>query len=362
MNTLIVILLYGSLLLLSFLLITNPGKVNKKANFCFGVVIFLLSTFWLEEIFALIGFNTQNDIFLVPIRFFQFLTPIFFYYSIEYYSNPNSKFKKEALVYLVLPIILLALLIFNQLNKNNLTISIALNTLIIIQALYFITYSYIKIQKHKKRIRLFSSNTIQIDLQWLELIILALLILVVFIGIYNILFRGGDLNLFANIVFLSIIYFIAFNSLKQKEIFLLDENQLNLIITSEEQPETKKRKVISGNELETLKFKIIQLMDNNKPYLDSELSLTQLAEMMKLTPHQLSYLINIGFDENFFWFVNRYRVQRVKELLSDKQNNNKTILGIAFESGFNSKTSFNTTFKKISGDTPSEFKKKSSSL
>ncbi|WP_347923396.1 helix-turn-helix domain-containing protein [Pontimicrobium sp. SW4] len=362
MNNLIVILTYGSLLLLSFLLIANPVKVNKKANFCFGIMLFLWSTFWFEEIFTLIGFDFQNDTFWMPIRFFQFLTPIVFYYSIAYYANPNFKFKKKDLMHLVFPIILLAFLVIKQAYRDNPNISKALNALVIIQAFYFIILSYIKIQKHKKRIRLFSSNTVQIDLKWLELIILAILILVAFIGVYNILFRGLDLNIFANIVSLSIIYFIAFNSLKQKEIFLLDENQRNLIITSDEQSKTKKRKVISDDELETLKFKLIDIMNTMRPYLDSELSLTQLAEITELTPHQLSYLINIGFDENFFWFVNRYRVQRVKELLSDKQNNYKTILGIAFESGFNSKTSFNTTFKKISGQTPSEFKKSSSSL
>ena len=165
-----------------------------------------------------------------------------------------------------------------------------------------------------------------------------------------------------NLSMLICIYFIAYNSLKQKEIFLLDENQRNLIITSEEQSETKKRKIISDSELELLKTNLSELMDAKKPYLDSELSLTHLAELLNLTPHQLSYLINVGFNENFFWFVNRYRVQRVKELLLDTQNNNKTLLGIAFESGFNSKTSFNTTFKKISGQTPSEFKKSRSSL
>jgi AraC-like DNA-binding protein len=263
---------------------------------------------------------------------------------------------------MILPIILLALLIFKQMNGGNSTISFVLNALVIIQALYFTIYSYLKIQKHKKRIRLFSSNTIQIDLNWVELIILALFVLVAFIGVYNILFTGEGLNAFANIVSLFIIYFIGFNALKQKEIFLLNENQRNLIILSVEQPESEKRKVIIDSELETLKTKLHELMEKQEPYLDPELSLSQLAELMDLTPHQLSYLINVGFDENFFLFVNRYRVQRVKELLLDKHNDHLTILGIAYESGFNSKTSFNTTFKKISAQTPSEFKQSSSTL
>lgn len=362
MNILIIILLFGSLLLLSFLLIANPVNVNKKANFWFGLVLFFWSTFWLEEIFAIISLDIQSNLFWLPIRFFQFLTPVVFYYSIAFYANPNFRFRKKDFIHFIFPIILLTVLIVNQFYSDNSNIPLVLNALVIIQAFYFIIFSYIKIQKHKKRIRLFSSNTIQIDLKWLELIILAIFILITFIGIYNLLFVEADLNLFANIVSLLIIYFIAYNSLKQKEIFLLDKNELNLIISSEEQAEVNKRKVISDSESASLKEHLIKLMDDQKPYLDSELSLTQLAELMNLTPHQLSYLINASFEESFFWFVNRYRVQRVKELLLDEQNNNKTILGIAFDSGFNSKTSFNTAFKKICRQTPSEFKKNGAAL
>jgi AraC-like DNA-binding protein len=237
-----------------------------------------------------------------------------------------------------------------------------LNAFVFIQSFYFLIYSYIKIQHHKKRIRLFSSNTNEIDLSWLENIIKALLGLIIFVGAYNLFFIDADLNLFANGIMVVIILFVGFNSIKQKEIFLLNENQRNLIITTDEQFKTEKRKIISDKEIEPLKVKLTELMKKKKPYLDSELTLVSLSELIELTPHQLSYLINAGFNENFFWFVNKYRIQRVKELLSNKQNDHLSILGIAFESGFNSKTSFNTTFKKICSQTPSEFKKSSSSL
>lgn len=362
MNALIIILLFGSLLLLSFLLIANPVNVNKKANFWFGLFLFFWSTFWLEEIFELISFDFQSNLFWLPIRCFQFLTPVVFYYSITYYANPNFKLKKKDFIHILFPIILLIVFAFKQFHNDPPSISLVLNTLVIIQAFYFIIFSYVKIKKHKKRILLFSSNIVQIDLKWLELIILAIFILACFIGIYNLLFIEADLNLFANIISLLIAYFIAYNSLNQKEIFLLDENQRNFIFSSEKKTEIKKRKVIADNELASLKEHLIKLMEDKKPFLDSDLSLAQLAKLMDLTPHQLSYLINAVFDENFFLFVNRYRVEKVKELLLNKEKNHLSIMGIAFESGFNSKTSFNTAFKKISSETPSEFKKRSSTL
>lgn len=97
-------------------------------------------------------------------------------------------------------------------------------------------------------------------------------------------------------------------------------------------------------------------METRKPYLDSELNLIRLAEMLSVSTHHLSYVINTGFEKNFFQYVNEFRVEQAKKLL--KETNSKlSILGIAYESGFNSKTSFNTTFKKLTGQTPSEFRK-----
>lgn len=98
-------------------------------------------------------------------------------------------------------------------------------------------------------------------------------------------------------------------------------------------------------------------MKDGKPYLEGDLNLLKLSELIGISTHQLSYLLNNGFNENFFQFVNKYRVTHAKELLLSDSYYKMSVLGIAFESGFNSKTAFNTMFKKIMGITPSEFRK-----
>ena len=361
-NTYLVILNYGSLILLSFILIINPFNVNKKANFWFGISLFLWSTFWMEEILELTNINMISSFFLIAVHFFQFFTPIFFYFSVVYYTNPDFKFKKTDLKFLILPVLFLGCLLKQQSDQNNETIQHLLTGLILIQALYYIIISYLKIRSHKKKIQLFASDTIEIDLKWIEFIIIALLLLLVFIGFYNILLTTTYLNVFGNIFSVIIIFFIANFSLKQKEIFLLNESERKLILANNLETSAEKRKIISDEELESLKQKLTNLMENQQAFLDAELSLIKLAELIDITPHQLSYVINEGFNENFFLFVNRYRVEKVKELLLKKEKNHLSVLGIAFESGFNSKTSFNTTFKRISSQTPSEFKKSSSHL
>ena len=93
-------------------------------------------------------------------------------------------------------------------------------------------------------------------------------------------------------------------------------------------------------------------MVEKEPYIDSELTLNSLAEMLSISPHNLSEAINTQLDKSFFDFINFYRVERVKKDLLDPTNNHLKILAIAFDAGFNSKSSFNTIFKKHTNMTP----------
>ncbi|NOY60505.1 MAG: helix-turn-helix transcriptional regulator, partial [Calditrichaeota bacterium] len=93
-----------------------------------------------------------------------------------------------------------------------------------------------------------------------------------------------------------------------------------------------------------------------KPYLISDLTLPQLANMLHISAHNLSEILNTYMQKNFFDFINHYRVEEVKNKLSDPKTQHLNILAIAFDAGFNSKTSFNTIFKKYTGQTPSQFR------
>lgn len=103
--------------------------------------------------------------------------------------------------------------------------------------------------------------------------------------------------------------------------------------------------------------KLTDYMDSSKPYLNPDLSLSQLAEEIGITSHYLSQVINEKFNLNFFDLINGYRVEAFKERLTDPRYSNYSFLGIAFECGFNSKSSFNRIFKQVTGLTPSQYKK-----
>ena len=98
-------------------------------------------------------------------------------------------------------------------------------------------------------------------------------------------------------------------------------------------------------------------MDIEKPYLNADISLPELSERMNIPSHHLSRVINEKLNMNFFDFINQYRVEEVKSRIQDQQYVHLSILGIAFDSGFNTKSAFNRVFKKMTGMTPSEFKR-----
>ncbi|MEJ5049226.1 helix-turn-helix domain-containing protein [Chryseobacterium culicis] len=357
LNSFIVILIYGSLVLLSLLKLANPLKVNRKANFWFGIFLFLWSTFWLDEVLFLITGATIEFHSLFFVRCIQFFTPIVFYLSVLFYTNPSFSFTTRDFRFLLLPaaFVLCLILVKSGYEKPFEYLSVIL---ILIQALFYTALSYITIRKHQKKIQQFSSNTEGINLNWLEYIILVLLIVNIIYVIYNLFYDPKSLNFFINAVFLSVIYCVGYYSLKQKEIYPLEEKQRQELISIDEDsdPEETRRKLISDEELIKIKTSLEGIMETQKPYLDSELNLIRLAEMLSVSTHHLSYVINTGFGKNFFQYVNEYRVDYAKKLLKEPDGK-LSILGIAYESGFNSKTSFNTTFKKVTGQTPSEFKK-----
>jgi AraC-like DNA-binding protein len=98
-------------------------------------------------------------------------------------------------------------------------------------------------------------------------------------------------------------------------------------------------------------------MRTRRPWLEPELSLDQLSAQLSVKPRMLSQLINETLNQNFFDFVNRYRIEEAKRLLTNPVDKKITVLEVLYEVGFNSKSSFNTLFKKYTGLTPSEFKK-----
>ena len=122
--------------------------------------------------------------------------------------------------------------------------------------------------------------------------------------------------------------------------------------------ETSPKYIKSGlqkNAVDIYYSSLIELMHSEKLFLDSKLSIKTVAEKLEISVNHLSQVINQHSGKNFFKFINEYRVEEAKKLLLDQSNKKYTILAIAYDCGFNSKSSFNTIFKQYTGKTPSGF-------
>ena len=113
---------------------------------------------------------------------------------------------------------------------------------------------------------------------------------------------------------------------------------------------------IAREELVEHKSNLWNYIIANKRYLDSELNIDDLAKELNVSSKVLSQVINEGYDCNFFDFINKFRIEAVKEKFKNQSDSKMTILEVMYSTGFNSKSSFNTAFKKFTKQTPTQFK------
>ncbi|MCB0823644.1 MAG: helix-turn-helix transcriptional regulator [Bacteroidales bacterium] len=150
------------------------------------------------------------------------------------------------------------------------------------------------------------------------------------------------------------ILLIGYFGIKQREIFVHYPNHYTEYVT--ERKVKYSGILISDNEFENYVGRLKDFMIVEKPYLEANLSLPELANKLNMPSHHLSRVINEEFGVNFFEFVNQYRIEEVKSMIRNPKFDNYSLLGIAYESGFNTKSAFNRVFKKLTGTTPSNYK------
>ncbi|MEM1340299.1 MAG: helix-turn-helix domain-containing protein [Bacteroidota bacterium] len=234
---------------------------------------------------------------------------------------------------------------------------VILSMLICIQVA-FLVYSillFIKLQRQRTYIEESYSFIEGVDLQWVKFmlwILIGVVVLLVLGMISADLFSlvSSELKTYFFYGCLALIpFYILYQSVKH--------NIFHIRFT-----QTQSANKYSGSNLSEENSKHIleqldTLMRLEKPYLDSYLSITKLADMLDIHSKHLSQVINAYKQTSFFNYINTYRVQEVIDRMRNEAYQHFTILGIALDAGFNTKSAFNKSFKKLTGYTPSEYKK-----
>ena len=159
----------------------------------------------------------------------------------------------------------------------------------------------------------------------------------------------------------AIIFIVTYKSLKQPELYsevkLKEKATDEKIFKAGQELSLYTKSGLTETKMQEILDHLSEIIERDKPHLKSSLSLADLSTMLGISTHNLSEVINTKMNKSFYDFINYYRVEEVKKMLKDEKYNQYSILSVAFEAEFNSKSSFNNIFKKITGLTPSEFRR-----
>jgi AraC-like DNA-binding protein len=226
------------------------------------------------------------------------------------------------------------------------------------------TVVLIKIRKHYINIKHhFSYNSEKVNLGWLALFslfflsgyLISLIIVVIKVKHYD---RSNSIFEIYYAILTLFSYGISLFGYRQPILYRNIENNEPKNIEQEQKPLMKYEKSgLKSNDANNYLTVLMKYMDNDKPYLNGELALQDISLALDIPKHYLTQIINEKLGKNFYNFVNEYRVEEFKERIVDPKNGNLTLLGIAMDCGFNSKSSFNAIFKQVTGMTPTQYKK-----
>jgi AraC-like DNA-binding protein len=240
-----------------------------------------------------------------------------------------------------------------------------------LRLLYLLIYIVLSIQilnRYRVKSQQLFSNATHIQTNWLYQFLVASFLLwgIVALGLKINYYDGNpNSNAFQSIFFVLpiFIYWVSYKALTHSVFF----NKVALNNINQKGNDLKKApKDKSGKYYRSglkplvsskIKQQLVLLMEKEKPHLNPNLKLRDLAQLLNIAPHHLSQVLNEQLGCNFYEFVNKYRIEAAKYHLQDLNFQHFTIEAIAFESGFNSKSTFNSLFKRQVGQTPGQWRK-----
>lgn len=316
----------------------------------------------------------------------------FIYLYTKYLTTGNPKFNKKDLLHFapfilflfVYQIVFKGQISFNEeeflINDEFLAVRILFAIVFFTTVLVYTILTYQLLYKYLKEVRAKKDETEDgFTLIWLTLIITlfnSLFLAYFSLGLVNTLSFSArfDLVFISSIGLVVMAYAISYFGIRQPSILedyfyvfsaftgIKDSGNRrkveNGIRNDNVLVKTKSDSKEKGVEVEIIVDRLNSHMNVEKPYLKSELTLAELSQSLKITKSQLTHILNNHLGMNFFSYINNYRLKEVLKKLDDPSNNHLTILSIAFDCGFNSKSTFNSIFKQATGNTPSEYRRR----
>jgi AraC-like DNA-binding protein len=234
----------------------------------------------------------------------------------------------------------------------------------------YLVASFVLFKKYLDKSKEVLSNLPTIQFLKYFFLLNAIALLLWITGYFLLQFNGNTGSIFFTynsiwILLTCSVYMTGYYAIAIPDFFRIDLSSINQVSQSAVESNTihqsnnTKNNAHEGNDAQVkdTASRLTLLMGADKPFLDPNLTLAALSEKIHCTVHLLSKVINESFHKNFFDYINEYRVNHFIWLAQQPSSTKYTLLSLAFESGFNSKSTFNSSFKKVTGKTPSQFLK-----
>ncbi len=374
------VLLFGLVQALFFSLIILAKRHKDVADYLLALLFILLGyEFWVNWIFLTGRIILHPHFFGTALPLVLLIGPLLFFY-VKIHISPGFRFKAAHLwhfvPYLVLNIVYLPFFMLSAGEKiveyQNLVIgrpSSFLSFVLLASSfspLIYAVWSVKVLKRHRNMIpELYSYINEKMKADWLWYLTWSLLIVSGLTLFLNAIIAFSDiadwirLRLYVSIFSVIWVFLLGYYGIRRTSFFqafpLGTELSPQEIKDLEQENKKYVKTKISQGTYEKYKKKLLDHMESEKPYLNKRLTLTDLASQIGVPAYVLSQLLNEYLDQNFFEFVNQYRVEEVKKRYADPASRNLKLIGIAQESGFNSKSSFNRIFKQQTGKSPSEY-------
>ncbi|MEO1259560.1 MAG: helix-turn-helix domain-containing protein [Bacteroidota bacterium] len=370
LNIFSIIYLFGTLqgLILAGIFLFSQTFSKKSNGYMASMLIVFMALNLLGVFEEARLFSKYPALEFLPIVWYGIIPPAT-YFFVQYLTAPAYKFPRWG-YYLFIPFIVQFIFqssefILFLLGKINLTEYLPVhyvieNTFETVSAFYALIVSVVILKtlfRYEKSLYNDFAEINDKSLRWLSHTLLGglVLIFVWFIVAFSDYFQNSYVQMMSRFLMIGLsvlIYWIGYSMLMRRELFVR-ENIMDEIIPVSPTEETTKLSDRADDHYR----KLIAVMEENHLYRNPDINMSILSEKIGLSKGYLSQIINNKEHKNFFDFINTYRVEEVKQKMANAEFAHFNILGLAMDAGFKSKSTFNAVFKKMTGQTPSQYRR-----
>lgn len=380
---------------------------NRTANRLLAVLMFSFSIFLASAVYHAMGWEQRYPHFFGAAYPMPFLFgPLVYLYAVAAADRTRSLTWRDALHFLPFVIVVVAALpvymmsgaekvaFYQDLRRGQVPLLVAIaDPLKLLSGMVYSVWTFFFLRRHGERVKDSYSSVERVNLHWLMALgagaaaIWAMVVILALLESAGVPSgqRADDL---VSLAIAIMVYAIGYKGLRQPEVFRFEtaeypvprspmpESQpANLPVAPPQlvlshsadaelpaRPETEQgapryeRSGLSERQAERLRVALLNVMDNERPWQDSELTLADLASRLNTTPHKLSEVLNSQLGQTFYDFVNGYRVREVQRRIAAGEAQRVKMLTLALDAGFASKSTFNVVFKKFTSQTPSDYR------